>query len=153
MQLTKVDIAALIVVGVLLVWQDARADKLLLHGGSKHYGDTQGYDFNESNSGVGYQHDITPQFAVIGGVYDNSYNRTSVYAGAAVTTNPRRTFSVGLQGGIVTGYDDTPQGTGVVTGYVLPFVRARRGLVFAEIGWIPPLTGIGAITYSVGVSW
>ena len=151
MQLTKVDIAGLIVVGLLLIAQDARSDDIILHGGSKHFGGT--YDFNESNLGVGYSHDINKHIAVRGGVYDNSYNRTSVYVGAAASVAISRSFDIGVQVGAVTGYAGTPQGSGTVSPFVLPYVRGRYGRLFGEVGYLPPVNGISVITWSVGVTF
>ena len=174
MQLTKVDIAGLIVVGLLLIAQDARSDDIILHGGSKHIG-ADGYDvkvlyrgrdnqlhdigtrkhvkFNESNLGVGYSHDINKHIAVRGGVYDNSYNRTSVYVGAAASVAISRSFDIGVQVGAVTGYAGTPQGSGAVSPFVLPYVRGGYGRLFGEIGYLPPVDGISVITWSVGVTF
>jgi hypothetical protein len=152
MRLTKVDIAGLIVVGLLLVWQDARAADLVLHVGSNHFGtDAQEYDFNERNLGVGVKYDLTRGLALRGGVYDNSYNRGSVYLGGDVHTN-NRMVNAGVQAGVVSGYDGTPQGAGSVTAYFLPYVSVGTRTVKAEVGCLPPLVGgIGVLTLSVSV--
>lgn len=151
MQLTKVDIAGLIVVGLLLVWQDVHSDDFILHGGSKHFGGTE--DYNESNSGVGYSHDVTTHLAVRGGVYVNSYNRDSVYIGAAASTAVSRWLDIGIQGGAVAGYAGTPEGSGSVSPFCFPYLRGRHGRLFGEIGYIPAIDGVSVVTYSVGVSW
>lgn len=150
--LTRWDICGLIIVGLLLIWQDASADEIVMHVGSKHITDVD-YNFNETNSGFGYRHDITGSLSAGGGIYDNSYNNTSVYAGIDLHTSRDKRMGVGIQAGIVTGYEDTPQGAGVVTAFALPYIRAGHGRVFAEVGYLPPVAGISVITFTVGVSW
>lgn len=149
MQLTKIDIAGLIVVGLLMIWQDARSDELLVHVGSKHSGGTT--DFNESNLGVGYVRNINKYIDVRGGAYDNSYYRTSVYVGGGAHLPIGNSFDVGIQGGAVSGYAGTAQGSGTISPFVLPYVRGRYRRVFGEVGYIPAVNGISVVTFTVGV--
>lgn len=151
MQLSKIDIAGLIVVGCLLVWQDARSDELVMHMGSRHIGgDAGAYDFNERNLGLGLAIDLSGGFAVRGGVYDNSYDRSSVYLSGDWHTSGSN-VRAGIQAGLVSGYDGTQQGAGVVTPYLMPYLAVGSRTVKAEVGCIPPIGGIGVITLSVSV--
>lgn len=151
MRFTSLELFLLIIAGLFLVWQDARSESdYILHGGSVHFGGE--YDYNETNSGFGYRYYLMDGFAIGGGVYDNSFNRTSYYGGFAAFTPVGRHVDLGLQVGIVSGYAGTPQGTGTVTPYVLPTVRVRWRRLFADVG-VLPVGDIPFITYSVGLTW
>ena len=155
MILSKIDIAGLVVVGLLLVWQDAHSESdLIMHYGSKHFGSgAANENFNEKNYGVGVKHRLGRNFSVRGGVYDNSYNNGSVYlSGDWHTSN--RWFNYGIQAGGVTGYRGTPQGARSVEAYLLPYIAVGTRFVTAEVGCIPPLgaANIGVITLSARVA-
>lgn len=151
MILTKVDIAGLIVVGLLLVWQDAHSADVVMHWGSKHFGSgVADEQFNERNLGIGVVHNISRSFSMRGGIYDNSYNRNSVYLGGDLYM-VHRYFTTGVQAGIATGYAGTQQGSGGVTPYLMPYIGVGTRTVKAEIGCLPPINGIGALTLSVKV--
>ena len=152
MNLTKIDIAGLVVVGVLLVWQDARSADMVMHFGSKHYGSGAAEsDFNETNLGIGMKYRLGWNFSLRGGVYDNSYNNNSVYFGGDWHSS-NRILDYGVQAGLVSGYRGTAQGGGDVTPYILPYIAIRSGPVTTEVGCLPPLMGgIGVFTLSARV--
>ena len=150
--LSKVDIAALIIVGLLLVWQDAHSGDMVMHFGSKHYGSGAAEsEFNERNLGIGFKHRLGWNFSMRGGIYDNSYNNSSVYFGGDWHSS-NRAFNYGIQGGLVSGYRGTAEGKGDATPYLLPYMSFTTGTVTAEVGCLPPLMGgIGVITLSARV--
>ena len=152
MNLTKIDIIGLVVVGLLLVWQDARSADMVMHFGSKHIDNgASDYNFNEKNLGIGVRYPTGTNFSIRGGIYDNSYNSNSVYFGGDWYT-ASNVLNLGVQAGLVTGYAGTPQGGGTVTPYILPYVSIRTGVLTTEIGCIPPVIGkIGVLTLSARV--
>jgi hypothetical protein len=150
MQLSKIDIAGLMFVGVLLVWQDARSADMVMHFGSKHYGSGAAEsDFNETNLGIGMKYRLGWDFSMRGGVYDNSYSNSSVYFGGD-WHSADRVFNYGIQAGLVSGYRSTEQGRGNVTPYILPYMSLTTGAFTTEVGCLPPVMGgIGVLTLSV----
>ena len=115
MILNRTEILFVILSGLFLIWQDAQSDELLVHVASKHM---QTSGLNEVNFGVGYGRTLGGHTEARVGVYNNSYERTSVYAAVSVHTNGY--VQAGVLGGVVTGYNNTPVGAGPVTPYALP---------------------------------
>lgn len=61
--------------------------------------------YNERNLGAGLRAQLAPAWAVQGGVYRNSYDRTSVYALADWTPLAAGPVRAGLFAGLASGYD------------------------------------------------
>ena len=140
---------------VLVVFSAAvGADSLDLIVGSKHtvdswktttthryaggsYQTTEYTEFNENNLGLGYNADN----GFSAGFYDNSFNKTSVYAGATFQTQ-QKYLNVGITVGGITGYEHITGMT--VTPMAMPFVTAGTETVKVKVGYIP-----GAFTFSL----
>jgi len=73
---------------------------LHLNGASKH--NKSGY--NEQNWGAGYEQSINSTWTAAVGVYNNSEYRHSTYAYARYTVYKNKSWDIGINGGIVTGY-------------------------------------------------
>ena len=86
-------------------------------------------EYNEKNLGLGATYELTEWCEVKGGWFENSYERTSVYALLNAKWNRWRYrgwfLAPGLAAGIVSGYDNTPERTGVI---------APWGMVTLSIG-------------------
>lgn len=72
----------------------------LLLGPAMSYHFDKSKDFNEANPGIGYR----SENGLLGGVYRNSYNKPSVYAGKQYETSIGGPFNAGITMGGVTGY-------------------------------------------------
>lgn len=131
----------------ILTTSDCYSKELLIHIGSSHSVEqyAPGKEFNEDNAGIGYKLDNL-RF----GVYNNSYHKTTVYAGYDAHTSGKY-FQLGLQAGIASGYQGTPQGRGELTVFALPYVAIGSERVKAEIGYLPPVNGVGVITMTLRV--
>jgi len=82
-----------------------------VNGLSYHFARDRGY--NERNSGLGFEHHITDNWAVAGGSYKNSYFRRSNYMGAVYTpwhygTPDGLKASIGGALWFVSGYEENP---------------------------------------------
>jgi len=96
-----IDLVTAFVAGAFLytlLFPQARAAELILHGSSYHFDTAAGY--NNQNSGLGWVFDND----LVVGAYENSIQHTSVYAGYIA----RATKHIGLLAGFVTGYDKMP---------------------------------------------
>jgi hypothetical protein len=114
-----------------------------LGGASVHSCRTCGY--NNFNPGLGLQQKINTDLRLLGGVYYNSYHRTSVYAGAGYQPWQYGAVRFGVLGGLVTNYDNlrvpvivlpalSIEGTRVgidILGF--PSVGSRTGLITANL--------------------
>ena len=96
-------IKQLLFVALISICSVACADTWLsMGGGSVHVCHTCGY--NNFNPGVGLQHDVGADLRVLGGLYYNSYHKTTVYAGAAYQPLQHGAIRFGVMGGLVTNY-------------------------------------------------
>jgi len=77
---------------------------LNLHFASKHFGDAQGYEFNESSPGIGLSCNKVG-YSYTAGVYKNSYYKQTFYAGMTSNTHINR-YKIGVAYGLASGYDD-----------------------------------------------
>lgn len=75
-------------------------------GISYHFDRTK--DLNEENWGLGLEWQKDRTWAVIAGVYRNSYYRDSVYVGAAYTPFQWKYAKAGVIAGLVSGYEAGP---------------------------------------------
>lgn len=154
--LNPIQLAALIIVGLLLVVADAHSVQGQYwgeyHVGSNHsepgYRDRDGYhEFNENNTGGGLSYEVSNNFEVGAGFFKNSYNNRSVYGGIDFHTSRTRYLSVGVALGPITGYQNTPQATHWM---ILPNIVFGTGRVRTKIGYIPGDVSVTTLTVGVG---
>ena len=154
--LNPIQLAALIIAGLLLVVADAHSVHSQYwgeyHVGSNHsqpgYFDRNGYrEFNENNTGGGITYEIDNNVEVLGGFFKNSYNNTAVYGGFDFHTSRARYVSVGVALGPITGYKDTPQNAYWM---VLPNVVFGNDKVRTKIGYIPGDVSVMTLTVGIG---
>lgn len=74
--------------------------------GSRHF--DRGADFNERNLGIGVEVVKSENGRLVGGVYRNSIDRTSAYAGYTWAPEILPGARLGMVGGVVTGYRLSP---------------------------------------------
>lgn len=60
--------------------------------------------FNNFNSGVGIEHSIESNLAIIAGTFNNSINNQSVYGGIKYFLFEHEHIRFNVQGGLITGY-------------------------------------------------
>lgn len=99
-------VLAVLIVGIMT--SGAMADEIVLDTVSLHSrpATLSGNKYNDLNFGGGYIYTINEYIGVGGGVYDNSFNKTSVYAGAELTYPITDRIAAGVNMGAVTGYQD-----------------------------------------------
>lgn len=81
-----------------------------INGLSKHVGG-QEYDYNEVNPGIGITRETVNDKvvkALMAGVYENSFEDPSVYAGGHIARRFGDDYylDLGVSGGLITGYED-----------------------------------------------
>ena len=96
-------------------------------------------EYNEKNFGIGLALPVTSKLDVLSGFYENSYNKTSVYAGVNYHSPNNYGLSVGLNSGFVTGYDDTANNDSKIAVMLVPHVTYAVKNFRAEVGFIPSL--------------
>jgi len=122
------------------------------HGDDTYcYENKCGQEYNETNLGLGAKYEFQEGFEVVGGFFDNSYNKTSVYGGMNFKHTIKFMDGIleiapGLTAGFVSGYDDTPERSQGLRPMVLPNISATVNHVQVTLGYIP---GIGEDTVSV----
>jgi hypothetical protein len=105
------------------------------HLASIHY--QSGYDYNEKNFGLGLSYTVSPEFDLITGFYENSYNKTSSYVGFTRHTANNSGFSVGISAVLVTGYEDTRYTSAKVIAMFIPQLTYSLKKIRVELGVIP----------------
>lgn len=115
---------------------------MIVMGVSKHAGDGV---FNEVNPGVGIWIDLDNKNAIISGVYNNSYNRTTVYAGGSRHIATWGPVQVRADFGLATGYQDN------VIPMLLPVVELHTGVVVTRAMIIPAISD--DTVNAVGIQW
>lgn len=96
--------------------------------------------FNSQNFGLGVTYSLTPHFDAKLGFYDNSYYRTTLYAGVNAKHDfhyEKFTLSPGVMVGGATGYDKTPMEGDVVQLIAIPNVKMSYDMVGVTVGYIP----------------
>ena len=82
---------------------------------SKHFG-AHGQKLNENNSGIGY---VSPKGLTVG-VFRNSLDRTSVYAGVEYKAPISQRVDAGVVAGIISGYPDPDTKKNRLRPFLLP---------------------------------
>ena len=119
--------------------------KLGVSLGSKHF--VEG-NFNENNPGVNLACGPKREnYYALSGVYRNSYNRTSVYAGAGYEWAMSKYAGLGVDAGFITGLENRLDvDFGPVTPLISPFLRIGTDLVAIKSHLLP-----GAVTLELQV--
>lgn len=153
-RLTTIDIIGLIVVGGLLIWQDAVADTWVeIHGLSKHYGAAyegkhEDYQYTEINPGLGIEHEVSDHLSLGAGYAVMSYGEGGLYGGIDIHTKRTQGLDLGLSIAYVEAYKDTPVEESLgVPAMILPNVTYTSGRFRVKVGMIPDYV----TTMSVGV--
>jgi len=106
--------------------------------------------YNQVNLGIGLDYGINKYNSVIAGFYDNSYNRLSFYGGWDLHTDDTEAVSFGITGGLVSGYEHTPnihsKDSPVV---VMPNIVFSNEYARIKVGFIPAKDGV--VNISIGV--
>lgn len=131
----------------LVAAMPAQAGDLTLdiNGVSQHSKDTYWYQgkthrYNESNLGLGLTYGVKKYVDVSAGFFENSYYRTTVYAGFRL--GPEFVFgdvvvSPGIQAGYASGYVNTPVNSSSLRPVVLPNLRVAYRGVGVTVGYVP----------------
>lgn len=155
--LNPIQLAMLIIVGMLLVVADAHSAPGTYwgeyHVGSRHstagyYENGQFHKWNENNTGGGISYEVTDNFEVGAGFFKNSYSNHSFYAGVDFHTSSYRYLRAGISLAPITGYKDTPQGNRFM---VLPNIVMQTGKVRTKVGILPG--DVTLVTLTVGVAF
>lgn len=96
--------------------------------------------YNGLNYGLGAMYELDEYIGVKGGFYNNSYKKTSLYAGLNVRYEiPAGPVKVvpNVTGGFVTGYDDTPEDAYKYQPIVLPSVAVGTDKVRLNVSYLP----------------
>ena len=136
---------ALLLGCVLLPTVSSAMDKgnwgLDLNLASRHSRDNYGTGaYNEDNFGLGVAYAWRNDWDLKLGFFDNSYDKTSVYAGAIWHKDFYRgnwTIAPGVGLLLVTGYENTPEDAPVVAPLLLPAVSIGHRAMRANIGYVP----------------
>jgi hypothetical protein len=105
---------------------------------SKHFGTDKNY--NEQNHGIGYMH---PD-GWLGGMYNNSLGKTSLYAGKEFRTPlTEQLLDLGLILGLVSGYG------GGLKPMAFPEIMAKWGQNEVALGAIPPIKNVTPATLAL----
>ena len=144
---------ALILIVALTVISPVSADEgdiwIDINGISKHFGgedqiftDTDGRrrEFNETNIGLGVTYEAGKWYEIKAGFYENTYYKTTAYAGANVAYDLRigdLVVSPGVTVGLVTGYDDTPMQVWAIQPMAMPTLSVQYKSVRLNIGYMP----------------
>ncbi|MCG6938606.1 MAG: hypothetical protein LJE83_10630 [Gammaproteobacteria bacterium] len=109
-------------------------------------------EYNQNNFGLGVSLPYNSNIDVRAGFYDNSFNATSVYAGADLYVNPSRFVTVGVNTGVATGYENTPAHTSTLAPMLMPHITFKMKNFRTEIGYVPSFDPkqVAFWTFSVG---
>ena len=99
-------------------------------------------EYNANNLGLGFTHELSDTFEVKTGWFRNSYEKTSVYGLVGwkrdLLQRSPWLLAPGVTGGLVSGYQNTPERTGEVTAWCLVMLNIGHGERWrANIGYLP----------------
>ncbi|MEJ2116103.1 MAG: hypothetical protein P8X88_08710 [Gammaproteobacteria bacterium] len=141
---------------LLLFCATAQAEhtELELHLTSYHFSNRS--DYEEKNYGIGITHYFKDRWGISAGVFNNSYDNTSVYLGLTYTydfcSSDSIMCSIGVIGGVVTGYEGYVSGAGELRPIALPEFKFGYRRYFIKSRFFPE-TGrdtSSTITFSIG---
>ncbi|MFK7815746.1 MAG: hypothetical protein AB8B92_05370 [Gammaproteobacteria bacterium] len=145
----------IILLSLLFICGAAMAEnfEVELHLTSHHF-DDDGYE--EDNYGLGLSYFFKERWSATGGIFNNSYDDTSIYAGVAYTYNlcasGKFFCTIGAIGGLVTGYEDNIDHAGDLYPIILPEFKMGYQQYFLKSRFIPDLgdNASSVLTLSVG---
>lgn len=114
------------------------------------------YEYNENNLGLGISYPLSPEFDLVTGFYENSYNKTSYYAGYRRHTADNYGFSVGISAVVVTGYEDTRYTSASAIVMFLPNLTYSLKNFRVELGIIPAFSKrdyTAVTTFTIGTKF
>jgi hypothetical protein len=122
-------------------------DEIILHLASRHV--DQAAERNETNTGIGLRIGYTNRIDLIAGTYRNSFDSTSIYAGAGYTFARSQHVSLGILAGAITGYNES------LAPMLMPELSFSAGAASMKINYIPAvhyrgLNASGAYVFSIG---
>ena len=124
-----------------------------LHLTSYHFND-DGYE--EDNYGLGLSYFFKERWSATGGIFNNSYDDTSIYVGVAYTydlcASDKFACTIGALGGVVTGYEDNIDHAGDLYPIILPEFKIGYQQYFLKSRFIPDFgdNASDVFTFSVG---
>lgn len=97
--------------------------------------------FNEENDGAGFTYGYSKHIDIKAGFFENSYFRTTVYAGAVLNQDfylfNHFVISPGIGLIFATGYDNTPADAPIIAPIVHPSISFGYKYLRSTIGYIP----------------
>lgn len=112
-----------------------------------HTDRTKGYNENTLGVGVEYRRDDS-DIRLVGGMYNNSFNRLSTYAGVSWLPVEVGPVKMGVMGGLISGYQRYDYNFGPMAAGILSIEKNRYG---ANLMVVPPVPGDGAPTWTFGL--
>ncbi len=111
--------------------------------------------YNQVNLGLGVSYEFVDGIDARVGFFDNSFHELSVYGAMNWHTSYSRFVAVGVQVGVISGYQDTPIGTGEPVMFMaLPALSFQASDYRIEFGYIPSgstATATDVITMTIGM--
>ncbi len=132
----------------------AEHTELELHLTSYHFSNRS--EFEENNYGVGITHYFKDRWGISAGGFNNSYDDTSVYLGLIYTydfcSSETIVCTIGVIGGVVTGYEGNVSGAGEVRPIALPEFKLGYRRYFIKSRFFPETSSdtSSTITFSIG---
>lgn len=96
------------IAAILTIGAAAQADELILDLGSIHTKceTKSGKEYNNLNYGIGYAKTLNEYFALGVDIYNNSFDKTSVFVGLEATYPVTDKLALGIVAGGATGYEE-----------------------------------------------
>ena len=135
-------------------WMNIHLGSHHLKPSYKEKGDVRSY--NETNLGVGLSLPITPKLDALAGFFENSFNKTTAYAGVNYHTVNSRGFSAGLNTGVASGYEGTINSENKLLLMFIPHITYTLKNIRAEIGYIPSFgkeNHTSVVVFSIGTQF
>lgn len=109
-------------------------------------------EYNQNNLGLGLSLPVYSNIDARAGFFKNSFNNTSMYAGADLHMNANRYITVGVNAGVASGYENSPANTSTLAPMLMPHITIRINNFRSEIGYIPSFDEkqVAFLTFSVG---
>lgn len=94
-----------------------------------------GGGYNNINPGIGFEYRLRDRFHVGAGAYYNSMEAPSVYALAGFETSGKKRLGVGIEAGVITGYNES------IVPAAMPYLRlgSRNGRLNVKLDVLPPV--------------
>lgn len=136
-----------LLVGFLMGSCEANADDTWASATLASYHTNRHAEHNERNWGLGVERNWTGSWRAVGGAYDNSYSRLSIYGGGLYLRPFAGPVKLGGLVGISTGYDRV---VGPFAPVAMPIIAIEGKQFGVNIGIMPSLKhGIGVIGLQV----